>query len=100
MSRCNSACKLIPTNLTGWKFFRCWLKKYEDEHYPVPEPSIVEAIKYGMGQLNSSDAELSEVLGARSRKSEILSGKRKLSPAMRSALKERPDISADILIQI
>jgi HTH-type transcriptional regulator / antitoxin HigA len=76
------------------------VKKYEDEHYPVPEPSPVEAIKYRMEQLNISDAELSEILGARSRKSEILSGKRKLSLAMIRALKERLNISADILIQI
>lgn len=76
------------------------IKKYEDQHYPVPEPSPVEAIKYRMEQLNISDAELSVILGARSRKSEILSGKRKLSLAMIRALKERLNISADILIQI
>lgn len=76
------------------------VKKYEDEYYPVPEPSPLEAIKYRMEQLNISDAELSTILGARSRKSEILSGKRKLSLAMIRALKERLNISADILIQI
>ncbi|MFL9844076.1 helix-turn-helix domain-containing protein [Flavobacterium rhizosphaerae] len=76
------------------------VKKYEDEHYPVPEPNPIEAIKYRMEQLNISDAELSEILGARSRKSEILSGKRKLSLSMIRALKERLNISADILIQL
>ena len=76
------------------------VKKYEDEYYPVPEPSPLEAIKYRMEQLNISDAELSTILGARSRKSEILSGKRKLSLAMIRALKERLNISADILIQL
>jgi HTH-type transcriptional regulator/antitoxin HigA len=75
-------------------------KKYEDEHYPVPEPTLLEAIKYRMEQLNISDAELSEILGARSRKSEILSGKRKLSLSMIRVLKERLNISADILIQL
>ncbi|MFP9117720.1 helix-turn-helix domain-containing protein [Flavobacterium sp. RNTU_13] len=53
-----------------------------------------------MEQLNISDAELSEILGARSRKSKILSGKRKLSLSMIRALKERLNISADILIQL
>ena len=76
------------------------VKKYEDEYYPVPEPSPIEAIKYRIEQLNISDAELSEILGARSRKSEILSGKRKLSLSMIRALKERLNISADILIQL
>ncbi|MFL9844053.1 helix-turn-helix domain-containing protein [Flavobacterium rhizosphaerae] len=76
------------------------VKKYEDEHYLVPEPTPLEAIKYRMEQMNISDAELSEILGARSRKSEILSGKRKLSLSMIRALKEKLNISADILIQL
>ncbi|KGO85994.1 XRE family transcriptional regulator [Flavobacterium rivuli WB 3.3-2 = DSM 21788] len=76
------------------------VKKYEEEHYPVPEPTPLEAIKYKMEQMKISDAELSEILGARSRKSEILSGKRKLSLSMIRALKERLNISADILIQL
>ena len=75
-------------------------KKYENEHYPVPEPTPLEAIKYRMEQLNITDAELSEILGARSRKSEILSGKRKLSLSMIRALKDKLNISADILIQL
>lgn len=76
------------------------VNKYEQEHYPVPEPTPLEAIKYKMEQMNISDAELSEILGARSRKSEILSGKRKLSLSMIRALKEKLNISADILIQL
>jgi HTH-type transcriptional regulator/antitoxin HigA len=76
------------------------VKKYEDEYFPIPEPTPLEAIKYRMEQLNITDAELSEILGARSRKSEILSGKRKLSLSMIRALKERLNISADILIKL
>ena len=76
------------------------VKKYEDENYPVPKPTPIEAIKFRMEQMNISDAELSEILGARSRKSEILSGKRKLSLSMIRALKEKLNISADILIQL
>jgi len=76
------------------------VKKYEDEHYPIPEPTPLEIIRYKMEQLNISDAELSKILGARSRKSEILSGKRKLSLSMIRALKDRLNISADILIQL
>ncbi|MBP7556585.1 MAG: transcriptional regulator [Chitinophagaceae bacterium] len=57
------------------------IKEYENEHFPVPQPNPVEAIKFRLEQLNISGAELSEILGYRSRKSEILSGKRKLSLA-------------------
>ena len=52
------------------------IKEYENEHYPVPKPNPLEAIKFRLEQMNMSEAELSEILGYRSRKSEILSGKR------------------------
>jgi len=56
------------------------VKKYEEEHYPVPKPTPLEAIKYKMELMNISDTELSEILGARSRKSEILSCKKEIEP--------------------
>lgn len=52
-----------------------------------------------MNQMNISETELSKILGARSRKSEILSGKRKLSLAMIRRLKEKLNIPAEVLIQ-
>src|ERR1700683_756568 len=58
------------------------VKQYEMEHYPVPKPKPLEAIRFRLEQLGMSEAELSGVLGHRSRKSEILSGKRKLNLAM------------------
>jgi HTH-type transcriptional regulator/antitoxin HigA len=52
-----------------------------------------------MEQMNMSEAELSKILGARSRKSEVLSGKRKLSLAMIRRIADSLKISADVLIQ-
>ncbi len=75
------------------------VKEYENEHYPVPSPHPIEAIKFRLEQMNMSETELSEVLGARSRKSEILSGKRKLSLAMIRRLAEKLHIPAEVLIQ-
>lgn len=75
------------------------IKEYELEHYPVPKPSPLEAIKFRIEQMGMSEAELSDILGARSRKSEILSGKRKLSLAMIRKLNEVLHIPADVLIQ-
>ena len=74
-------------------------KEYELEHHPVPKPSPLEAIKFRIEQMGISDAELSDILGARSRKSEILSGKRKLSLAMIRKLNEVLHIPAEVLIQ-
>ena len=75
------------------------IKEYEFEHYPVPKPSPLEAIKFRIEQMGMSEAELSDILGARSRKSEILSGKRKLSLAMIRKLNEVLHIPAEVLIQ-
>ncbi len=75
------------------------IKEYENEHYPVPKPNPLEAIKFRLDQMNMSEAELSEILGYRSRKSEILSGKRKLNLSMIRKIVERLHIPAEVLIQ-
>lgn len=76
------------------------IKEYENKHYPVPKPNPVEAIKFRLEQMNMSEAQLSRILGYRSRKSEILSGKRKLNLAMIRKLTEKLNIPAEVLIQI
>ena len=75
------------------------IKEYENKHYPVPKPNPLEAIKFRLEQMNMSEAELSEILGYRSRKSEILSGKRKLNLTMIRKLVEKLNIPAEVLIQ-
>lgn len=75
------------------------VKEYENEHYPIPKPNPLEAIRFRLEQMNMSEAELSEILGYRSRKSEILSGKRKLNLAMIRKLVEKLHIPAEVLIQ-
>jgi HTH-type transcriptional regulator/antitoxin HigA len=75
------------------------IKEYENEHYPVPKPNPPEAIKFRLEQMNMSETELSEILGHRSRKSEILSGKRKLSLSMIRKLTKTLHIPAEVLIQ-
>ena len=75
------------------------IKAYENEHFPVPKPDPIKAIRFRMEQMNMSEAELANILGYRSRKSEILSGKRKLSLSMIRKLNEVLHIPAEILIQ-
>lgn len=75
------------------------IKEYENEYFPIPKPHPIEAIKFRLDQLGISDSELSEILGARSRKSEIMSGKRKLSLSMIRKLNEKLKIPAEILIR-
>jgi HTH-type transcriptional regulator / antitoxin HigA len=75
------------------------IKEYENEHYPILKPNPIEAIKFRLDQMNMSEAELSEILGYRSRKSEILSGKRKLNLTMIRKLTEKLNIPAEVLIK-
>ena len=72
---------------------------YEKTHYPVPSPNPIDAIKFRLDQMGMSEKELGDILGFRSRKSEILSGKRKLSLAMIRNLNAVLHIPAEILIQ-
>jgi len=48
------------------------IEKYEDENYPIEAPDPIEAIKFRMEQLNMKKKDLAEVLGYRSRVTEIL----------------------------
>lgn len=75
------------------------VKEYETVHYPIPSPNPLDAIKFRLDQMGLSEKELGGILGYRSRKSEILSGKRKLSLTMIRKLNEVLHIPAEILIR-
>jgi HTH-type transcriptional regulator/antitoxin HigA len=75
------------------------VKEYENKYFPVPKPKPLEAIKFRLEQMGMTEAELSGILGHRSRKSEIFSGKRKLSLEMIRKLNEILKIPAEVLIQ-
>lgn len=74
------------------------VENYERKHYPVPPPNPVEAIRYRLQQTGIDEKELNKILGGRSRKSEILSGKRKLSLNMIRQLHDKLKIPAETLI--
>jgi HTH-type transcriptional regulator/antitoxin HigA len=74
------------------------VENYEQKHYPVPPPNPVDAIKYRLEQIGMDEKELNKILGGRSRKSEILSGKRKLSLSMIRELHNKLNIPAETLI--
>ena len=74
------------------------LEKYENENFPIELPDPIEAIKFRMEQLNFSQNDLAEVIGLKSRASEILSKKRKLSLAMIRELNKQLHIPSEVLI--
>ena len=75
------------------------IDKYEQEHYPIGYPDPVEAIKFRMKQLGYSQSDLAKVVGLKSRASEILSKKRKLTLEMIRQLHQTLGIPTDVLIQ-
>ena len=74
------------------------IEQYEKIHYPIEPPHPIEAIKFYLDQMGMNESELNKILGYRSRKSEILSGKRKLSLSMIRILYEKLKIPAETLI--
>ena len=75
------------------------IEKYEDEHFPIVLPDPIEAIKFRMEQLGYNQVDLAKVVGLKSRASEILNGKRKLSLEMIRQLHDKLRIPTDVLIQ-
>ncbi len=75
------------------------IDKYEKEHDPIDYPDPIEAIKFRMEQLGYTQNDLARVVGLKSRASEILNRKRKLSLEMIRKLHKVLGIPTDILIQ-
>jgi HTH-type transcriptional regulator/antitoxin HigA len=74
------------------------IEKYEDIHYPIEAPDPIEAIKFRMEQMDLSKSDLAEIIGYKSRVSEIFSRKRKLTLQMIRQLHEKLNIPYESLI--
>lgn len=75
------------------------IEKYEQNHYPIDYPDPIEAIKFRMEQLGYTQNDLARVVGLKSRASEILNRKRKLSLEMIRQIHQSLGIPTDVLIQ-
>ena len=74
------------------------IEKYEDEHYPIEAPDPIEAIKFRMEQMGMDNHDLAEVIGYKSRVSEIFNRKRKLTLKMIRNLHVKMKIPYESLI--
>ncbi|MDO6803712.1 helix-turn-helix domain-containing protein [Wenyingzhuangia sp. 1_MG-2023] len=75
------------------------IDKYENEVYPIGMPDPIEAIKFRMEQMGMKQKDLAEVIGFKSRVSEILNKKRKLTLEMIRKLSLTLHIPTEVLIQ-
>lgn len=79
-----------------------WVKLveiYEDEHYPIPNPTPLEAIEFAMDQQGLTRRDLEPFMGSKGVVSEVLAGKRRLSLDMIHALHAGLGIPLDTLAQ-
>lgn len=74
------------------------IENYENEHYPIEAPDPIEAIKIRMEELNLRPKDLVGVIGGKSRVSEILNRKKKLTVDMIRELERVLHISASVLV--
>ncbi|HMN04941.1 MAG TPA: helix-turn-helix domain-containing protein [Flavobacteriales bacterium] len=72
---------------------------YENEHFPIGMPDPIEAIKFRMEQMGMRQKDLIDVIGFKSRVSEVLNRKRKLTLDMIRKLNEVLRIPTEVLVQ-
>ena len=75
------------------------IENYENQYYPIEAPDPIEAIKIRMEEMNLKQQDLIGVLGGKSRVSEVLNRKRKLTVDMIRNLTDKLNLSAAILIK-
>ena len=75
------------------------IDEYEKQHYPIEAPDPIEAIKIRMEEMQLKQADLIAEIGGKSRVSEILNKKRKLTVEMIRNLAVRLNLSAGLLVR-
>lgn len=74
------------------------IDEYERKHYPIESPDPIEAIKIRMEEMQLKQIDLIDAIGGKSRVSEILNRKRKLTVEMIRKLTPRLNLSPGLLI--
>jgi len=75
------------------------IEHYENEHYAIEAPDPIEAIKIRMEELNLRQKDLVGIIGGKSRVSEVLNRKKKLTVEMIRAFEQLLQISASVLVR-
>ena len=75
------------------------LADYEKKHFPLPDPDPTEAIRFRMEQEGLTQQDLVPFIGSKSRVSEVLAGRRRLTLPMIRELSTGLGIPLRVLIQ-
>ena len=74
------------------------IDSYERKYYPIESPDPIEAIKIRMEEMQLKQIDLIDAIGGKSRVSEILNRKRKLTVEMIRKLTPKLNLSPGLLI--
>jgi len=74
------------------------IEHFEKKIHPIDAPDPIEAIKIRMEELNLRQKDLVGLIGGKSRVSEILNKKKKLTVDMIRALEQKLQIPATVLV--
>ena len=75
------------------------IDNYESEHFPIGLPDPIAAINFRMEQMGLKQKDLVDMIGFKSRVSEIMNKKRKLTLEMIRKLNVKLNIPTEVLIQ-
>lgn len=75
------------------------INNYENENFPIGMPDPISAINFRMEQMGLKQKDLVDMIGFKSRVSEIMSKKRKLTLEMIRKLSADLNIPTEVLIQ-
>ena len=71
---------------------------FENKHYAIDSPDPIEAIRIRMEEMDLKQKDMVEIIGSKSKTSEVLNRKKKLTLQMIRNLQEKLNLSASLLI--
>ena len=75
------------------------IDNYENQHYPIEAPDPIEAIKIRMEEMNIKQKDLVGIIGGKSRVSEVLNRKKRLTVDMIRGIEKTLHLSASVLVR-
>ena len=90
---------LDDKNLIELDLLSALVEEYEDVHYPIKSPSLVDIIKLRMYEMGINQVKLSELLGVSpSRVSDYLTGRSEPTLKVAREISRKLDIDANIIL--
>ena len=75
------------------------IDNYENQHYPIEAPDPIEAIKIRMEEMGIKQKDLVGIIGGKSRVSEVLNRKKRLTVDMIRGIEKTLHLSASSLVR-